>query len=73
MIPFDIGIKLSLSTDKMIFDGIEYNNFVYSLKPNKQTFSITDNARGNILATIVRDGTEYNIELQFVILKKEDV
>ena len=64
MIPFDIGIKLSLSTDKMIFDGIEYNNFVYSLKPNKQTFSITDNARGNILATIVRDGTEYNIELQ---------
>jgi len=64
MVPFDIGIKLSLSSDKMVFDSVEYNNFVYSLKPNKQTFSITDNARGNILTSITRDGTKYNLELQ---------
>ena len=64
MIPFDIGMNISLSADKMIFDGVEYNNFVYSLKPNKQTFSITDNARGNILATIVRSGANYDIALQ---------
>ena len=64
MIPFDLGIDISLSADKLIYNGLEYNNFVYSLKPNTQTFSITDSARGNILATIKRDGTKYNIELQ---------
>ena len=64
MIPFDIGMNISLSADKMIFDNVEYNNFVYSLKKNKQTFSITDNARGNILASIIRDGTNYDITLQ---------
>ena len=63
-IPFDLGIDVSLSADKLVYDGDEYNNFVYSLKPNTQTFSITDNARGNILATITRDGINYDIALQ---------
>ena len=64
MIPFDLGVDVSLSADKLIYDGDEYNNFVYSLKPNTQTFSITDNARGNILSTIQRDGTNYDITMQ---------
>ena len=64
MIPFDLGIDVSLSADKIIYDGIEYNNFVYSLKPNVQTFSITDTERGNILSTIKRDGINYDIALQ---------
>ncbi len=64
MIPFDLGVDISLTADKLIYDGTEYNNFVYSLKPNTQTFSITDDDRGNILATIVRDGSNYDIALQ---------
>lgn len=64
MIPFDLGVDISLSADKLIYDDQEYNNFVYSLKPNTQTFSITDNARGNILSTIKKDDASYNITLQ---------
>ena len=64
MIPFDLGIDVSLSADKLIYDGNEYSNFVYSLKPNTQTFSITDNSRGSILSTIKRDGVNYDISLQ---------
>ncbi|MBO4626148.1 MAG: hypothetical protein J5679_02645 [Alphaproteobacteria bacterium] len=63
-VPFDLGIEVSLSADQLIYDDNEYNNFVYSLKPATQTFSITDNAHGNILATITRNGTDYAIELQ---------
>ena len=64
MLPFDININLSLSADKLIFNGDEYNNFIYSLKPNVQIFSISDDDRGNILATIERDGHNYDISLQ---------
>ena len=64
MIPFDLGVNISLTADKLIYNGDEYSNFVYSLKPNIQTFSITDNARGSILSTIKRDGINYNITLQ---------
>ena len=64
MIPFDLGVDISLSADKLIYNGDEYNNFVYSLKPNVQTFSITDNDRGSILSTITRDGSNYDITLQ---------
>lgn len=64
MIPFDLGFDISLSADTLIYDGDEYNNFVYSLKPDTQTFSITDNTRGNILATITRNGSNYDIALQ---------
>ncbi|MBO7066888.1 MAG: hypothetical protein J6W40_04680 [Alphaproteobacteria bacterium] len=64
MLPFDTDIKLSLSADKLIFDGTEYKNFVYSLKPNAQVFSVSDDYRGNILATIERNGHNYDISLQ---------
>ena len=64
MIPFDVNAKISLSADAIIYNGIEYKNFVYSLQPNTMIFSISDDQRGNILATIERNGTNYDISLQ---------
>lgn len=64
LVPFDVNVKISLSADTLVYDGLEYKNFVYSLRPNVQAFSITDDYRGNILATITRDGTNYDISLQ---------
>ncbi|MBR2286475.1 MAG: hypothetical protein IJ866_03395 [Alphaproteobacteria bacterium] len=64
MIPFDINAKISLSADTLVYDGLEYKNFVYSLQPNTMIFSISDDYRGNILATIERNGTNYDISLQ---------
>ena len=64
MIPFDLGFDVSLSANALVYSGERYNNFVYSLKPDTQTFSISDDERGNILATIKRNGSEYDIVLQ---------
>ena len=63
-IPFLLPINISLSADELIYNGTIFKNFVYSLKPNIQTFSITDNDRGNLLATFKRDGSKYNIFAQ---------
>ena len=64
MIPFELGFNLSLTADTLVYNGLEYANFVYSLKQNTETFSITDDAHGNILATINRDGINYDILIQ---------
>ena len=64
MLPFDIGTNISISADTLVFNGQEYKNFVYSLKPDVQVFSISDDYRGNILVTIERDGSWYDISLQ---------
>jgi hypothetical protein len=61
---FDMPYKISLSADKLVYNENEYNNFVYLLKPNTQTFSITDKSRGNMLATIDKDKTNYEIFTQ---------
>ena len=61
MIPFELGATVSLSADRLIYNGNEYGNFAYSLKPDIQTFSITDSARGNLLAEIRRDKNKYYI------------
>ena len=63
-IPFDLNINISLSADALIYDGNIFKNFLYSLKPNIQTFSITDSDRGNMLATLSRDGNRYSITAQ---------
>lgn len=63
-IPFDLSINVALSANSLIYRGQKYNNFVYSLHPNKQTFSITDSNRGNILATITRDHINYDVNIQ---------
>lgn len=64
MIPFELKTNVFISADRVIYDGEEYQNFTYSLKPNTQAFSITDNARGNLLAIIEKDKSEYDISLQ---------
>ncbi len=63
-IPFDLDINISLSADVLIYNGHKYNNFVYALKPNLQTFSITDSNRGNILTTIKKRNNSYTINIQ---------
>ncbi len=64
VLPFNIPVKISLDANKVIYDGVPFSNFVYSLKSDVQTFSITDNDRGNLLATISRDKTNYDIFMQ---------
>ena len=63
-IPFDLDVNISLSADKLIYNGQEYNNFVYSLKPKTQTFSISDSDRGNLLAVIKKNNINYDINAQ---------
>jgi hypothetical protein len=61
---FEIPYNISLSANKIIYNNSEYKNFIYSLKQNSQTLSITDMSRGNILATIDKDKTNYEIFAQ---------
>lgn len=63
-IPFLLPINISISANELIYNGTAFKNFVYSLKPNIQTFSITDNDRGNLLATFKRNGNKYDIFAQ---------
>lgn len=72
-VPFDININISLSADSLIYNGHKYNNFVYALKSNTQTFSITDSNRGNMLATLKKKNNKYTADIQlnkFVIDEK---
>lgn len=64
LIPFELPINISLSSDKLVYKNNEYKNFIYALKRNSQTFSISDSDRGNLLATIERDRTTYDIFVQ---------
>ncbi len=64
VLPFNLPVKISLDANRINYDGIEFANFVYSLKDNVQTFSISDHDRGNLLATISRDKTDYAIFMQ---------
>ncbi len=62
--PFNLPINIALSADILIYNTDAYHNFIYTLKPNIQTFSITDSNRGSILATIERNKTKYDIFAQ---------
>ncbi len=64
MLPFDLNANISLSASRVIYNGDEYGNFIYSLKPNTQTFSISDSSRGNMLAIIEKVKNKYNISVQ---------
>ena len=61
---FEIPVNISLSAKTLIYQNNQYNNFIYSLKQNSQTFSVTDSTRGNILATIDKDKNKYEIFAQ---------
>jgi len=63
-LPFELDVNVALSANSLIYSGHKYNNFVYSLKRNIQTFSITDSDRGNILATTKKDNINYDINIQ---------
>ena len=64
LIPFLLPLKLSLSADTLVYNGAEYKNFVYVLKPESQTFSITDTSRGNMLTTLEKNNNKYDISIQ---------
>ncbi|MCM1294482.1 MAG: hypothetical protein NC311_02900 [Muribaculaceae bacterium] len=64
VIPFEIKSNVFISADNVIYNGDEYQNFTYSLKPNVQALSITDNARGNLLAIIEKNKDAYDISIQ---------
>ena len=64
MLPFGMGVNISLTADALIVNGDEYRNFVYSLKPDTQTYSITDSMRGAALAIITKNKRDYDISLQ---------
>lgn len=64
LIPFGLPVNLSLSANKLIYDNHTLDNFVYSLKDNAQVFSISDKSRGNMLTTIEKDKTKYEIFIQ---------
>ena len=61
---FELPIHLSLSADTLIFNNQEYKNFVYSLKPDTQVFSISDSARGHMLGIIEKKKFNYDISIQ---------
>jgi len=64
MLPFGLDVDISLRADKLIYNGDEYANFIYSLKDGTQTFSISDSDRGNLLAIITKDKKDYDISIQ---------
>ncbi len=64
LLPFDFSHNVYLNADTLIYGENAYRNFVYSLKSGIQTFSIMDNYRGNMLATIIKERSEYDIFIQ---------
>lgn len=64
LLPFEFTKNIYLTADTLVYGDNSYNNFVYSLKSGTQTFSITDNARGNLLATIIKEHSAYDIFIQ---------
>ncbi len=64
MLPFDLPIDVSLRANSIIYHGNEYAHFVYARRGATQTFSITDDNRGSMLATISRKNSEYEIFAQ---------
>ena len=63
-LPFDLDVNIALSANTLVYNDQKYNNFVYSLHKNIQTFSITDSDRGNLLATLKKDNIKYDIDIQ---------
>ena len=64
LLPFEFSRNIYLTADTLVYGKNSYKNFVYSLKSGTQTFSITDNARGNLLATIIKERSAYDIFIQ---------
>lgn len=63
-VPFLLPVNISLYAEELIYNGNIFSNFVYSLKNDVQTFSITDKDRGNLLATLTQSDNKYEIFAQ---------
>ena len=61
---FALPADVSLTADTVMWGGNEFRNFAYAARGAVQTMSITDDARGNLLATIERSGNKYDISIQ---------
>lgn len=64
LLPFNLDKRVYLRANTLIYNENIYKNFVYSLKSDTQTFSISDNSRGNMLATIVKQRAAYDVFIQ---------
>ena len=64
LLPFETNVNIALSANKLIYKNQEYNNFIYSLRKNIQSFSISDSNRGNLLASIKKNNAKYAINIQ---------
>ena len=73
MVPFDLDINFALSADTIIYNHKQYDNFIYSLHDDIQTFSLSDSRHGNLLAKIKRHNTKYalNIQLNKFVFDKQ--
>jgi len=63
-VPFNLGTNVSLSAARIIWRGISYDLFNYSLIGGRQTMSITDNERGNLILVLERRAAQYHISVQ---------
>lgn len=61
---FELPLNISLSADTLVLEDKEYTNFVYSLKPDTQVFSISDTNRGHLLGIIEKKKFDYDISIQ---------
>ena len=61
---FRFPFNLSISIDKLLHKGISYSKFTYSLKYNKQMFSISDDEQGNLLTDIIKHENGYYITVK---------
>ncbi|MDR0804043.1 MAG: hypothetical protein LBO08_03070 [Rickettsiales bacterium] len=66
-LPFALDkINMSVSAGILKINDISFNKFIYALVPGKQTISITDSARGNILAVLRHtDKNNYAADISF--------
>ena len=64
LVLFDLNTNLAVSADSIIYNHKEYNNFIYSLHDDTQTFSISDSKNGNMLAKIKKHNTKYALNIQ---------
>ena len=70
---FKFPFNLSMSIDKLLYNGMQYSKFTYSLNDNKQVFSISDNEQGSLLTDIIKSDNNYDITVKlnrFKILNK---
>ncbi len=60
---FDLKKNISLVSDFVVYNGDIFENFAFSLNDNKMQFSITDAARGSVLAEITQSGGRYDAKI----------